>query len=136
MSDVNFDHCISGWYCNIEIDLLRRINLLSRRNGFHQYVGIASNPQNRWDTYHHKNGWGQMYVIYRSSSWDQVRSVEKSLDEWLRGSDPIWWNHGYAHNEKGGGGGRRPTKTPPPYYVYILNAPKYNRFAYEFTHGR
>ena len=117
---VVYDYCITGRASDVEGTLRRKIGALCRQHGYHHKVGITNNPERRF-LRHAANGARTMHVLYRSSSLDSVRHLERVLIAWL----PFRLATGIYYNATGGGGGRVPEHGP--YYLYLIGSPRYAR---------
>ncbi len=115
---------VTGWPETVRETLNRKIGALSRHRGFHQKVGITNDPTRRWRKYK-AEGWSDMEVIYSSSSYAHVQTVERYLIERFHFGECS--SPGFAHNANPGGEGRPPAEGP--YYVYVVNAPAYTRLS-------
>ena len=85
----------------------RRVSAYTRSHlvgGFK--IGITNNPEARFARY--AADYGEMIVLYMSSSLDSVSQVECDLIE---------HNEEITHNRIAGGGGNY---GDPPYYLYIV----------------
>lgn len=75
-------------------------------------IGITNDPEARYRAAY-QDKYDFMIVIYKSSSHENVKAVEKEL---------INDNLGFSDNKVGGGGG--PVGASGPYYTYIVVTPK------------
>jgi hypothetical protein len=114
----------TGWPSLALSTLRRKIGAHARHHAFHQKVGITNWPERRWAQYYAGQNWDHMRVLYMSSSWDHVCTLEAELIDTFR--DGLSRTAGYYHNAVAGGGGRIPEYGP--YYLYVVNAPRGRRF--------
>jgi hypothetical protein len=112
-----------GWPSKVFPVLVTLICDLYDKGNTHFKIGITNNPQRRWAQAYGGYGWGNMHVIYESSSLDHTRDLERWLIESF--DEKAIDVGGYYYNATGGGGGRRPLGGP--YYVYCVSAPPYSR---------
>ena len=101
---------LTGYPNHVISDLKHSISQYANNSSYIK-VGITNNPENRW--YQHKNedpDWEKMVVVYKSSSIDNVREIERELI-----------NHTIEREESynfiGGGGGNF---GDGPQFLYFL----------------
>lgn len=127
MEGLGYAYCITGWPAAVESRLARKVGAFSRHGGFHQKIGITNSPKTRWRA-HAADGWRGMQVIYKSRTWANVCDVETRLiDRFHMGKCRSPGRH---HNINAGGGGKSGEAKDGFYYVYLLSAAPYTRFAY------
>ena len=97
-----------GWPSQ-QAGLRNRIGALAIRPQGKFKIGITNAPEDRMKQY--GGGFDRMIVLYKTSSWDNVRKLERNLiDSYL--------DYDGNRNLKSGGGGRKPAEGP--YYLYVV----------------
>lgn len=107
-----------GWPNGIEETLRRALGQYLRCEGnYHVKIGITNDPDTRFKQHCKDMTWEKMTVIYKTTSIDNARNLEKRLINYFEITSSS--NFCY-HNERDGGAGKIGVGD---YYVYLLSCP-------------
>jgi hypothetical protein len=99
---------VTGTTVRIWSGLVRRISALTRFHSVSCFkIGISNDPNRRWGQAY-KYSYDEMWVLYRSSSINNVSVLESHLIDYYAFD---------CDNINAGGGGHIGT---PPYYLYLV----------------
>jgi hypothetical protein len=98
----------TGRPSTVAITLRRRVSAYTRKEVVRRFkIGITNDPRRRFSNGYSAD-YGEMIVLYKSSSLDSVSQVERDL---------IDHNQEITKNRIAGGGGNY---GDPPYYLYLV----------------
>jgi len=103
-------HCISGPPSKVLSTLKRKISQL-KKNRTRFKIGSTGDPSYRINGYD-DNLYKQMYVVYRTSSLDNMVEIEKELID-------FFYNCRENKNLNGGSAGPAPTQDNS-FYIYVV----------------